>query len=55
MHICKPEAVKDTPAKGEYPVSLSGIWIIKFRMQTAVQINLLPFIIAFIRRYIEMD
>ena len=40
--------------KGEYPVSFmtSGF---EFRRQTAFQINLLPFFIAFIKRNIEMD
>ena len=30
-------------------------WIFKFRMQTAFQINLLPFPTAYIKRYIGMD
>ena len=39
---------------GEYHVFLSDINFI-FCMQSAFQINLLPFSIAFIRRYTEMD
>ena len=41
---------------GEYSIFLSDIFFVfKLRMQTWFQINLLPFFIAYIRKYTEMD
>ena len=42
--------LKKTPS-----IMLLGLFLFQFLMQTAFQINLLPFSISFIRRCTEMD
>ena len=57
MRLCKHDVISDgffPHLRGRTPFSCLT-WIFKFYMQTAFQINLLPFPIAYIRRYTEMD
>ena len=56
MRICKHDIISDTQFGEGTPFSCL-LSIFKYRMQIAFQINLLhvPFSIAFIRRYTEMD
>ena len=59
MHVRKHDVISDTTVvfphlRKSTPFScLTSIF--KFRMQIAFQINLLPFSIAFIKKYKEMD